>query len=72
MNVGDLVQVTRSDYVLSSPVAQTECIGIIIGFAGDLDAAGQVIMQGSHPIVYWNSEFYAEVEFSSQIKVINI
>ena len=66
MKVGDLVKpVGPSDgfaWHETAPIVLQSWIGIVIGFRDDYE--------GRKPVVYWNPEFQAEVEYPDQIKVI--
>jgi len=71
MKVGDLVRPVRHHSTSSAPIMEAGWIGVIIDFTGDYySSEGEMIVKGSHPIVYWNPEFQAEVEHPDQIKVV--
>ena len=74
MNIGDLVRPTLPGGQIcytSAPIVEQEWMGIIIDFTGDYcSSEGEIIVKGSHPIVYWNPEFQAEVEYPDQIEVV--
>jgi len=46
----------------TAPIVLQSWVGIVIGFRDDYE--------GRNPVVYWNPEFQAEVEYPDQIKVI--
>jgi len=75
MKVGDLVRPVPPNeqhlHYTSAPIVEQEWLGIIIDFTGDYySSQGEMIAKGSHPIVYWNPEFQAEVEYPDQIEVV--
>ena len=45
-------------------------IGLIVGFQEETDYAGITVVQ--MPVVYWGTDFTAEVEYSDQIEVISV
>ena len=70
MKIGDMVRpvpvgITRPG---TPPDPWLTRVGIIIGFEEEVDYAGVPV--ANQPIVYWDSQFYAEVEYQEQLEVI--
>ena len=73
MKVGDLVKPVPSDgnvCYTNYPVVQEEWVGIIIDFEDKDHGSPAQPHCKAYPIVYWNPEFQAEVEFPEQIEVV--
>ena len=74
MKVGDLVKpatpANASPCQTSTPTVEQGWYGIIIDFTEVTPLSGPP-HSGKFPVVYWNPEFQAEVEYPDQIEVVN-
>jgi hypothetical protein len=71
MKIGDMVRpVPLNNTRTTAPDSWTSRVGIIVGFEEERDYAGIPVTH--MPIVYWGSDFVAEVEYREQIEVISV